>query len=146
MARLTQHGAVMRIWHGPAFVFPAALPESGEASLVTEEEIGVLVPHFEGCQHLVSEGLPIAAVVRDGKAVSICCTARYSESAHEAGVETVESYRGKGLAGMAVAAWAEGVRGMGRRPMYSTAWDNTASRAVARKLDLLQYGSDFHVT
>jgi predicted GNAT family acetyltransferase len=57
-------------------------------------------------------------------------------------VETLEGYRGRGYAPMVVAAWARAVRETGRIPLYSTSRNNRASEAVARKLGLVQYGSD----
>jgi hypothetical protein len=30
--------------------------------------------------------------------------------------------------------------------LYSTSWANTASQAVSKKLHLMRYGVDFHVT
>ncbi|MEC2525685.1 GNAT family N-acetyltransferase, partial [Bacillus thuringiensis] len=33
-----------------------------------------------------------------------------------------------------------------RIPLYSTSWDNYASQAVARKLKLIDYGMNLHIT
>ena len=35
---------------------------------------------------------------------------------------------------------------LGGRPLYSTSWQNHASRAVARKLGLVCYAEDIHFT
>jgi REP element-mobilizing transposase RayT len=43
------------------------------------------------------------------------------------------------------AAWALAMRGSGRIPLYSTSWMNTASLAVARKLGLVAYASDWSI-
>jgi hypothetical protein len=45
-----------------------------------------------------------------------------------------------------VAAWARAIRESGGEPLYSTSWDNKASRGVARKLGLLLYGEDLHLS
>jgi len=66
--------------------------------------------------------------------------------AHEAGVETAPPYRGRGHAAQVVAAWARAVLELGRVPLYSTSWQNEASRAVARKLSLIRFGDDLHIT
>jgi predicted GNAT family acetyltransferase len=74
---------------------------------------------------------------------SVCFSARNTPVAAEAGVDTVEEFRGRGYAPAVVAAWARAVRQEGRVPLYSTSWDNLASRSVARKLGLVMYGADF---
>jgi len=71
---------------------------------------------------------------------------RVTPVAYEVGVETAPEFRGRGYAAPVVAAWARVVREAGRIPLYSTSWENTASQAVARKLGLVQYGSDLHLT
>ena len=48
--------------------------------------------------------------------------------------------------GVVVAGWARAVREAGVEPLYSTSWQNAASRAVARKLALVPFGSDVHIT
>ena len=37
------------------------------------------------------------------------------------------------------------VRAMGRLPLYSTSWGNTASQAVARRLGAVQYAVDLSI-
>ena len=97
---------------------------------------------------------PVAAVVADGRAVSVCFSSRLTSRVAEAGVETAEPFRGRGYATRAVAAWAHAVRagsprdsaGGGRLPLYSTSWENLASQAVARRLGLRLYGVDLLLT
>ena len=74
--------------------------------------------------------------------MAVCCSSRVTGRAAEAGVNTLEGYRGRGYAPAAVAAWAAAVRASGRLPLYSTSWDNVASQGVARKLGLVLYGAD----
>src|SRR4051794_13938248 len=53
--------------------------------------------------------------------------------------------RGRGLGARVTAAWARAVSDLGRLPMYSTAWDNAASLAIARKLQLIMSATDWSV-
>ncbi len=85
---------------------------------------------------------PFMAVIDDGAAVSLCHSARLTDRAAEAGVETLEAHRGRGYAAAVAAGWAHAIRATGRIPLYSTSWDNLASQAVARRLRLIQYGTD----
>ena len=89
---------------------------------------------------------PYLAIIEDSQAVSICRSVRLSSRAHEAGVDTLTGYRRRGYAMSVVAAWALAVRALNRIPLYSTSWDNVASQGVARRLGLVQYGVDYHVT
>jgi predicted GNAT family acetyltransferase len=81
------------------------------------------------------------AYLCDERPVSICFSARVSESAAEAGVETAAEFRGRGLAGLVTSDWAAAIRSSGRTPIYSTSWNNSASLAVARKLGLIACAS-----
>jgi len=145
-AILERVAPVQRVWAGPAFTFPQTLPETSGAVLVTDANAGILEPLLESWVPDVRTGAPSFAVVVDGKAVSVCCSVRKTSDAHEAGVETVAAYRGQGHAARVVVAWANAVRAMGLVPLYSTSWENEASRAVARKLGLTHFGSDLHIT
>jgi predicted GNAT family acetyltransferase len=88
---------------------------------------------------------PCLAIVDHGRLASLCYSARNTPVAAEAGVDTLEEFRGRGYAPAVVAAWARAVRREGRVPLYSTSWDNLASRSVARKLGLVMYGADFSI-
>jgi hypothetical protein len=88
----------------------------------------------------------MVALTVDGHAAAVCCSGRRTGTAHEAAVETAAPYRGRGYAARVVGAWARAVREMGCVPLYSTSWQNEASRDVARKLALICFGSDLHIT
>lgn len=130
---------------GPAYRFPRELPEAPGAVLVTKANADILRPHLEEWIDGIELQQPAFAVVVDGHAAAVCCSVRISPSAYEVGVETARSFRGRGYAVQVVAAWAAAVRAIGRIPLYSTSWENGASQAVARKLGLQQYGTDFHI-
>ena len=108
-------------------------PQWGEAFPWLERE-------FEAIQ-------PVAIAFCDGGPASICHSPRGSTlAAAEAGVETLEPYRNRGLATGAVACWARAVQRMGRLALYSTSWENHASQAVARKLSARLYGEDWQLS
>lgn len=144
--RLSRDHHVRRTWAGPAFHFPAD-PGGGEgAVLVTPANAHVLRPYLESWTGDIAPGVPMAVSLDGGHAVSICASVRVTQRAHEAGVETHPDFCRRGHATRAVAAWARAVRAIERIPLYSTSWDNTPSRALARKLGLIPFGSDLHIT
>lgn len=127
---------------GPAFTFPGVLPTP--AGIVPVTRLSHLEHHFRGwTRDELPERAPILALERDGHAVSVCFSARSGAVAAEAGVETAPSYRGRGLAGLVVAAWAQAILASGRLAIYSTSWSNAPSLAVARKLGLTACASDW---
>ncbi len=142
---LAGHAPVGEVWSGPAYRFPADLPPPGPDTVrLTPANAdllrgGDLEPWLEDIGH--SE--PLLALVRDGHAVSICGSVRITPEAHEAGVETSAGARGHGFAVPVVAAWAKAVRELGAEPLYSTSWENTASQAVATRLNLIPYAADY---
>lgn len=165
-------GEVTAEWCGPAWFFPKEFfpkeffPEEfspAETAEIPETPRALpVVPVLPGDGHLLENGFddvipelaqrqPCFVALEEGRAVSICHSARplrvpglTSCAAAEASVETRTTHRGRGLAPRVTAAWAEAVRERGGIPLYSTSWDNRASRAVARKLGLSLYGEDLH--
>jgi hypothetical protein len=125
---------------GPAFEFPERILLVEGAVLI--EDARRLLDSFKGWTADELPGRsPILAMVEDGAPKSICFCARASDVAAEAGVETAPQFRGRGMAGLATAAWAAAIRASGRTPIYSTSWSNGPSRAVARKLGLVACAS-----
>ncbi|MBV8860025.1 MAG: GNAT family N-acetyltransferase [Acidobacteria bacterium] len=143
---LGAHAPVRGIEAGPAYRFEEC-PEPSRAVLaVTEANAEVLRGGFEDFLEELPFAQPFVAVVEEGRAVSVCRSVRVTQAAHEAGVETLPGFRGKGYAPDVTAGWARLVRSKGAAPLYSTSRENTASQSVARKLCLVQYATDFHVT
>lgn len=130
---------------GPAMTFPNHVSAETEVEIIEDERL--LAPEFRGwVDGEIARGRgPVLAAFEDGRPVSICFCARSSPVAAEAGVETLERYRGRGLAARVVAAWACAIRAQGRIPQYSTFWTNAASLSVARKLGLITYASIYNV-
>lgn len=132
-----------QILSGPAFGFPDEIAHSTDVVLV--DRLDLLERNFRGwIAEEISWCSPIVAVMDAGYPVSVCfCATKNSAPAIEAGVETAAAFRGRGRAPRVTAAWACAIRASGRIPLYSTSWNNAGSRAVARKLGLIQYASDW---
>jgi hypothetical protein len=143
---LSRIAPVSAVYAGPAYRFPERPATPDGLVPVTRDNAGVLTGDLAGLRAVLEARRPCFAAVRDGRAVSVCYSSRRSTRAAEAGVETLPAYRGQGLAGAVTAAWAAAVQGEGLLPLYSTSWDNLASQAVARKLGLIQYAAEFHLT
>ena len=142
---LENHQPVRRIWSGPAYRFPETLGPASATVRVTDSSAEVLESGFPELRANLSACEPCVAALQDGQAVSVCCSARTSAGAAEAGLETLEKYRGRGYAAAVVSGWAAAVRELGKTPLYSTAWGNEASKGVARRLDLVLYGTDLSI-
>ena len=146
-ARLATQAPIETEYRGPAYWIPERVTPSPQVVLLDESTIQVAQPHFPWlttADPYYAMG-PVAAVLVDGRAVSICFCSRIPGQATEAGLETVAAYRGKGYAGAAVAGWAAAVRQRGWLPLYSTGWDNHASQRVANKLGLVCYAEDWSI-
>ena len=133
-----------RLESGPAFAFPDAIDAPDGVTLIGDGEH--LEPSFADLLPELDGRSPVLAVVEAGHAVSACFCARKADEAAEAGLNTLEQHRGRGFAALVTAAWALAIRESRRVPLYSTAWTNESSRAVARKLGLVAYASDWNIS
>lgn len=120
-------------------------PAPCDAIAVHADNAEVLRAHMADWLPDAAAGVPLAAVLLDGHAVSVCASVRIAAGRHEAGVETLPSARGAGRARAAVTAWQRLVQQAGARPMYSTSWDNIASQRVAAACGFQQFAVDFSV-
>lgn len=145
-AILTVAAPVERVWVGPAFVCPRESSRNRLAVRVDRTNADLLSPYLEDWRVDAEEGVAMAVSLQDGRAVSVCCSVRLSDRAHEAGVETHPDFRGRGHGARAVAEWASAVLELKRVPLYSTSWENEASRRLAARLGLVRFGADLHIT
>lgn len=147
LVRLLEKDAPVReISSGPAYRFTKFQMSSKLLLTVTENNAETLQGGFEKLVGELRAWQPFVALVEQNRAVSVCRSVRITPEAHEAGVETLPDFRGKGYAQEVSSEWARLVRAAGVVPLYSTSWENTASQAVARKLELECYGADFQIT
>jgi RimJ/RimL family protein N-acetyltransferase len=143
---LTRHAPITEVSMGPAWHFPEHIPPPRHDIIhITPENDTVVRDIFPTLANDLPDCQPCLAILHEDRLASICFSARNTPEAAEAGLETLEPFRGRGFATAVVAAWARAVRQDGRIPLYSTSWDNLASRAVARKLGLVLYGTDLTI-
>lgn len=145
-AAITEARAIASRWHGLAYAFSvrcSAVPS--EATEITDGR-EVLVGQFAQFQADLKAIRPFFGVLRDGRVVSACYSARLTDHAAEAGVDTAPAHRGQGLAAAVVNAWRTAIEDSGRTALYSTSYDNLSSQAVARRLGLSQYAETFSLT
>ena len=144
-AALAQHKPVETEYRGPAFVFPELIPNPGDAREITLADHEAFGEHFGWLATELQACGPAFGVLERGTCVSLSFGATLPGPCIEAGAETAPGFRGRGYAPRTVAAWARAQRTAGRTPLYSTSWDNTGSRAVARKLGLRLYAENFWI-
>lgn len=138
-------GPLTEVRAGPLYAVPDLGNPPSDVVSIGPDNRDLLRHGLDEWQPDVDAGLPMAAVVRDGRAVSVCASVRASRAAHFAGVETLPDHRGLGLAAGAVTAWAQAVQALGAAPYYGTTFDNLASQGVARRLRLTLIGSEFSI-
>jgi hypothetical protein len=144
-AVLTTHAPILGESHGPAYRFPDDIPHPSNVVMIDQTNLALLQemePDLDRFERNLAVMGPCAVVVEDGTAVSMCFSSRWTAHAAEAGLDTLPPARRRGYAVAVVAAWANAVRESGRMPLYSTSWENLASQAVARRLDLILYAED----
>lgn len=135
-----------RFTMGPCYLVPEVTVPDIQVVLITREQGSEwLRGGFEWLVQEIDYAQPCAALIHENKAVSICRSVRITSEAHEAGLETLEAFRGKGYAAAVVAGWAAEVRRLKSLPLYSTSWENLSSQRVAQKLALEFYGVNFTI-
>jgi RimJ/RimL family protein N-acetyltransferase len=140
-AALALEAPIVDETNGPAFRFGERvdIPTETGARVIDAASAQLLEYNFPYTRSILALRSPVVGIVVDGSVVSACYCARKRPNACEAGVDTVEPYRGRGFAALVVSAWRDAVETLGREPLYSTSWDNLASRAIAARLRLIPY-------
>ncbi|MBN8594517.1 MAG: GNAT family N-acetyltransferase [Anaerolineae bacterium] len=142
---MNQHAPIADIFAGPAYYLPRdEAPQ--QAIRITPTNAHLLEQHLPYTKRWLSERIPVFLIVVEGEAIAACYSARQTAKAAEAGVDTLEQYRGRGYAIATTQNWAAAVYAAGKLPLYSTSWDNLASQTVAQKLKAVQYAVTYSVT
>ncbi len=142
VAALERHAPVTQRYRGPAFFFPEQIAALHGVTPIDADNATLVRDGFGATLPLNPAIAPVLAAVQDAMAVAVCFSSRRTATACEAGLEVLPNYRRRGYALRVTAAWALAVRADGRLPLYSTEWENVASRGVARGLGLTLYGDD----
>jgi hypothetical protein len=143
---LSSVGPLTSMRAGQLYRFPDLLASEGSCISIVEDNADLLRGGLDEWLPDVALGLPMIAMVADGRAVSICTSVIASKMVHSAGVETVPDYRRRGLGVQAVAGWARAVQAGGATPFYATTFDNVASQRLAARLGLRVVGAEFSLT
>ncbi|MBB2479345.1 GNAT family N-acetyltransferase [Bacillus sp. APMAM] len=143
---LNKDREIQNVEVGPAYIFSNVKSVPTSAVKVTPFNKEILLPNFHYTYEELELKQPCYAIVQNGIAVSLCCSARQTDAAAEASLFTLEEYRGKGYGMEVTIAWALDVQNQGKLALYSTSWDNFSSQTVAKKLQLRQYGMDIHIS
>lgn len=144
---LAEHAPIVGEYRGPAYWIPADIRVPTHVVLMSEATAHLVRETFPWLVPWLANPAngPVTAVIEQGNAVSVCFCSRITDRAAEAGIETLEAFRGKGHATAAVAGWAAAVQRTGRIALYSTSWENHASQGVAKKLGMVLYGEDWSI-
>jgi len=135
---LAEDAPCEEIWQGKSYLFPNTLTPENFPDVIQLD--ATHQSQFE--QFSPGEALslwPMYAIIANGRIVSTCQSSQENTTAAEAWVRTLPDFRRCGYARQVTAAWAYQLQQRGIIPFYSHRWDNTASEAVARSLQLSLY-------
>ena len=115
------------------YVFPesAVLPSYPDVVRLGTHHAELIQAYHEGMDVV---GRAVFAVIREGKIVSTCVSARENDSAGECGVFTLSEYRRRGYGRQVAATWGAHLGDLGKVAFYSHTEENLASRRVAKSL------------
>jgi hypothetical protein len=142
---LAEGGGRVREVAGPMFQVLDVGDWPGTVTRITFGNEHLLREGFDAWLPDVAHRQPFMASLAGNRAVAVCASVRITKNAHVAGVETLLEFRRQGHAANAVAGWAAAVLRMGIVPLYSTSWDNRASRGVAHKLGMKLFGEELQI-
>ena len=147
-AVLAEDAPIVSEDRGPAYWLPTVSFVPPQVVLLSEAHAALVQHTFPWLVAWLADAAngPVAAVIEQGNAVSVCFCSRITPHAAEAGIETLAAFRGKGYATAAAAGWAAAVQQRQRVALYSTSWQNQASQAVAKKLGGVLYAEDWSIT
>ncbi len=146
-AVLAEDAPIIGEERGPAYWLPIVSHVLPQVVLLSEAHAELVQNTFPWLVAWLADAAngPVAAVIAQGSAVSVCFCSRITPHAAEAGVETLAAFCGKGAATAAAAGWAAAVQQSQRLALYSTSWQNHASQAVAKKLGAVLYAEDWSI-
>jgi len=147
-AVLAEYAPIVSEDRGPAYWLPTVSFVPPQVVLLSKAHAALVQATFPWLVAWLADAAngPVAAVIEQGNAVSVCFCSRITPHAAEAGIETLAGFRGKGAATAAAAGWAAAVQQRQRVALYSTSWQNEASQAVAKKLGAVLYAEDWSIT
>ncbi|MEO7275573.1 MAG: GNAT family N-acetyltransferase [Vicinamibacterales bacterium] len=84
--------------------------------------------------------VPVAFVLVDGRPAAFCYPVLQTERYWDVSVDTLDGYRGRGLAGRAARAMIRHMWWQGKSPVWGALESNAASLGVARRLGFVEAG------
>jgi len=121
-------------------------PAGENCVMITPGNIkGFVLGDFEWLKEEIDYCQPCYGVTEGNSLISVCRSVRITDAAREAGIETIESRRGRGFALIALLNWAAEIQKSGLMPLYSTDKENKSSQRLAEKAGLYKFGAGISV-